>query len=87
MVSLLEYIGLKPEIVHVTALPFIQSTNLPRTKMLLTTIARSFVGQDGFNVTQGGSEPDNPQQVCGYAEQKNVYHTRDFLRKNLSVTL
>lgn len=78
---------LKPEIVHVAALPFFNPTDLPRTEILLTTLARSFVWQDGFNVIQGGGKPDEDWEGRGYEEKKNVCHARDFLKDNLSATL
>lgn len=86
-VSLIYYLKLIPVIVHVAALPFMYPADLPRTEILLTTLARSLVWQDGFNVTQGGGKQDDPQQVRGYAEQKNVCHARDFLKNNLAATL
>lgn len=86
-VSLIYYMKLNPVIVHVAALPFMYPADLPRTEILLTTLARSLVWQDGFNVTQGGGKQDDPQQVRGYAEQKNVCHARDFLKNNLAATL
>lgn len=86
-VSLLYYMDLRPDIVHVAALPFFNPTDLPRTEILLTTLARSFVWQDGFNVIQGGGRPDDNCEDRGYEEQKNVCHARDFLKNNLSATL
>lgn len=85
--SLIYYIDLNPVIVRIATLPFIYPDDLPQTKILLTTLARSLVWQDGFNVTQGGGMPDDPQSVWGYAEQKNVCHARDFLKNNLAATL
>lgn len=79
--------NLKPVIVHVAALPFMYKADLPRTEILLTTLARSLVWQDGFNVTQGGGKPDDDTITCGNEEKKNVCHARDFLKKNLSATL
>ena len=86
-VSLLYYMDLKPDIIHVAALPFMQSTDLPRTEILLTTLARSFVWQDGFNIIEGGGNSDDHPEDRGRAEQQNVCHARDFLRNNLSATL
>ncbi|KAK7697687.1 hypothetical protein SLS64_013243 [Diaporthe eres] len=86
-VSLLYYMGMKPEIVHVAALPFMYSADLPRTEILLTTLARSFVWQDGFNIIQGGGKSDSHSSDRGKAEEKNVCYARDFLKSNLSATL
>lgn len=86
-VSLLYFMDLKPDIVHVAALPYFDPNDLPRTEMLLTTLARSFVWQDGFNVTQGGGHSDDKWKERGYEEQRNVCHARDFLKNNLSATL
>lgn len=85
-VSLLYYMDLKPDIVHVAALPFFDPADLPRTEILLTTLARSLVWQDGFNVIQGGGRADDDWEGRGYEEQKNVCHDRDFLKNNLSAT-
>lgn len=85
--SLLYYLDLEPEVVHVAALPFFDPNDLPRTEILLTTLARSLVWQDGFNVIQGGGKPDENCDERGYEEQKNVCHARDFLKNNLAATL
>lgn len=85
--SLLYYLDLEPEVVHVAALPFFDPNDLPRTEILLTTLARSLVWQDGFNVMQGGRKLDENWDKRGYEEQKNVCHTRDFLKNNLAATM
>lgn len=85
--SLLYYMNLEPEVVHVAALPFFDPNDLPRTEILLTTLARSLVWQDGFNVIQGGGKPDENWDERGYEEQKNVCYSRDFLKNNLAATL
>lgn len=85
--SLLYYLKLEPEVVHVAALPFFDPNDLPRTEILLTTLARSLVWQDGFNVIQGGGKSDENWDDRGYEEQKNVCHARDFLKNNLAATL
>lgn len=84
--SLLHYMDLEPVIVHVAALPFFNPTYLPRTEILLTTLARSLVWQDGFNVTEGGGQSDKNYALRGY-EKKNVCYERDFLKNNLAATL
>ncbi|KAJ0108282.1 uncharacterized protein J7T55_005259 [Diaporthe amygdali] len=86
-VSLLYYMDLEPDIVHVAALPFFNPNDLPLTEILLTTMARSFVWQDGFNVIQGGGKSDENYQNRGYEEKRNVCHARDFLEKNLFMSL
>lgn len=85
--SLLYYMNLRLDIVHVAALPFFDASDLSRTEMLLTTLARSLVWQDGFNVIQGGGRSDDISVKRGYEEQRNVCHAKDFLKNNLSATL
>lgn len=85
--SLLSYMRLEPRVFHVAALPFFNPSDLPLTEILLTTLARSFVWQDGFNVIQGGGQHDYKAADRGYEEKRIVCQARDFLKDNLERTL
>lgn len=84
--SLLAVMGLEFKVVRVAALAIFNPKDLPRSEMLLTTVAQSLVWQMGFNIIQGGGQYDPKPKKRGYTEEKDVCSKRNFLHTNLDAT-
>lgn len=84
--SILAVMKLEFKVVRVAALGIFDPKDLPRSEILLTTVAQSLVWQTGFNIIQGGGQPDTKMKNRGYTEEKDVCSKRDFLRVNLGAT-
>lgn len=84
--SILTLMKLEFKVVRVAALAIFDPKDLPKSEILLTTVAQSLVWQTGFNIIQGGGQYNTKAKKRGYAEEKDICSERDFLRVNLGAT-
>lgn len=66
-----------------TPIAFAAPTLVIVAEQPMTTLARSLVTQDGFNIIEGGGQPDHNKVVGQAARKAYVYSTAEWFRKSL----
>jgi len=75
--------GLVFKSICLTPIAFAAPTLVIVAEQPMTTLARSLVTQDGFNIIEGGGQPDHNKVVGQAARKAYVYSTAEWFRKSL----